>query len=41
MRFQLVKNRVTTSLSSAINNLQSETTAIAQRNRTGGTGAYE
>jgi hypothetical protein len=33
--------RLTTSQSSAINNLQSEITAIAQRNRTGGTGAYE
>lgn len=39
--FQLTKMRLTTSQSSAINNLQSETTGIVQRNRTGGTGAYE
>jgi hypothetical protein len=33
--------RPTTSQSTAINNLQSETTAIAQKNRIGGTRANE
>ena len=32
---------LTTSQSNAINNLQSESTAIARRNQTGGSGTYE